>query len=114
MYLLRVYIFFQVATKGYAQYNLFCSLKEESMMSESQSSVIASLTWNNVEKVLECPPLSSKASLVSISAFLWSVAFDTLVPISPMFWFSFSHPLPLFTEHQSRSWRHKESIVSDL
>uniref|UniRef100_A0A673LLR4 Protein zwilch n=1 Tax=Sinocyclocheilus rhinocerous TaxID=307959 RepID=A0A673LLR4_9TELE len=57
-----------VATKGYAQYNLFCSLKEESMMFESQSSVIASLTWNNVEKVLECPPLSSKASLVSISA----------------------------------------------
>uniref|UniRef100_A0A8C1JXV0 Protein zwilch n=1 Tax=Cyprinus carpio TaxID=7962 RepID=A0A8C1JXV0_CYPCA len=52
-----------VATKGYAQYNLFCSLKEESMMFESQSSVIASLTWNNVEKVLECPPLSSKASL---------------------------------------------------
>uniref|UniRef100_A0A673LLQ4 Protein zwilch n=1 Tax=Sinocyclocheilus rhinocerous TaxID=307959 RepID=A0A673LLQ4_9TELE len=47
----------------YAQYNLFCSLKEESMMFESQSSVIASLTWNNVEKVLECPPLSSKASL---------------------------------------------------
>uniref|UniRef100_A0A672NM03 Protein zwilch n=1 Tax=Sinocyclocheilus grahami TaxID=75366 RepID=A0A672NM03_SINGR len=52
-----------VATKGYAQYNLFCSLKEESMMFESQSRVIASLTWNNVEKVLECPPLSSKASL---------------------------------------------------
>ncbi|XP_043072610.1 protein zwilch homolog [Puntigrus tetrazona] len=52
-----------VATKGYAQYNLFCSLKEESMMFESQSSVIASLAWNNVEKVLECPPLSSKASL---------------------------------------------------
>uniref|UniRef100_A0A673LE27 Protein zwilch n=1 Tax=Sinocyclocheilus rhinocerous TaxID=307959 RepID=A0A673LE27_9TELE len=52
-----------VATKGYAQYNLFCSLKEESMMFESQSSVIATLTWNNVEKVLECPPLSSKASL---------------------------------------------------
>uniref|UniRef100_A0A8C2HZS4 Protein zwilch n=1 Tax=Cyprinus carpio TaxID=7962 RepID=A0A8C2HZS4_CYPCA len=52
-----------VATKGYAQYNLFCSLKEESMIFESQSSVIASLTWNNVEKVLECPPLSSKASL---------------------------------------------------
>ncbi|XP_067276593.1 protein zwilch homolog isoform X2 [Pseudorasbora parva] len=52
-----------VATKGYAQFNMFCSLKEESMMFESQSSVIASLTWNNVEKVLECPPLSSKATL---------------------------------------------------
>uniref|UniRef100_A0A8C1MFJ4 Protein zwilch n=1 Tax=Cyprinus carpio TaxID=7962 RepID=A0A8C1MFJ4_CYPCA len=53
----------QVSVKSYAQYNLFCSLKEESMIFESQSSVIASLTWNNVEKVLECPPLSSKASL---------------------------------------------------
>ncbi|KAG1944940.1 protein zwilch homolog [Pimephales promelas] len=52
-----------VATKGYAQFNMFCSMKEESMMFESQSSVIASLTWNNVEKVLECPPLSSKATL---------------------------------------------------
>jgi len=40
-------------------------MKEESMMFESQSSVIASLTWNSVEKVLECPPLSSKATLVS-------------------------------------------------
>ncbi|XP_077049425.1 protein zwilch homolog isoform X2 [Siphateles boraxobius] len=52
-----------VATKGFAQFNMFCSLREESMMFESQSSVIASLTWNNVEKVLECPPLSSKATL---------------------------------------------------
>jgi len=50
-------------------------MKEESMMFESQSSVIASLTWNNVEKVLECPPLSSKATLVST----YSFALDTLV-----------------------------------
>jgi len=64
-----------VATKGYAQFNMFCSMKEESMMFESQSSVIASLTWNNVEKVLECPPLSSKATLVST----YSFALDTLV-----------------------------------
>jgi len=67
-YLLNLIIrffFLQVATKGYAQFNMFCSMKEESMMFESQSSVIASLTWNNVEKVLECPPLSSKATLVS-------------------------------------------------
>lgn len=52
-----------VSSKGYAQYNLFCSLTEESLMFESQSSVIASLTWNHVEKMLECPPLSSKATL---------------------------------------------------
>ncbi|XP_051513065.1 protein zwilch homolog isoform X1 [Myxocyprinus asiaticus] len=52
-----------VVTKGWAQYNLFCSMKEESMVFESQSSVIASLKWNNVEKILEYPPLSSLATL---------------------------------------------------
>lgn len=57
-----------MVTKGWAQYNLFCSMKEESMVFESQSSVIANLKWNNVEKILECPPLSSIATLVSTSA----------------------------------------------
>ncbi|KAI7802555.1 protein zwilch homolog [Triplophysa rosa] len=52
-----------MVTKGWAQYNLFCSMKEESMVFESQSSVIANLKWNNVEKMLECPPLSSVATL---------------------------------------------------
>ncbi|XP_065139321.1 protein zwilch homolog isoform X2 [Paramisgurnus dabryanus] len=52
-----------MATKGWAQYNLFSSMKEESMVFESQSSVIANLKWNNVEKILECPPLSSVATL---------------------------------------------------
>lgn len=61
-------IILQMATKGWAQYNLFCSMKEESMVFESQSSVIANLKWNNVEKILECPPLSSVATLVSNSA----------------------------------------------
>ncbi|XP_062860210.1 protein zwilch homolog [Trichomycterus rosablanca] len=52
-----------VLTKGLAEYNLFCSVREESLIVESQSSVTATFRWNNVEKMLEIPPLSSAVTL---------------------------------------------------
>lgn len=48
-----------------AEYNLFCSVKEESLLTESQSSVTATFRWTNVEKTLEIPPLSSAVCLVN-------------------------------------------------
>ncbi|XP_066540881.1 protein zwilch homolog [Hoplias malabaricus] len=52
-----------VVTKGWAEYNLFCSVKEESLIIDSQSSVTALFRWTNVEKILESPPLSSSVTL---------------------------------------------------
>ncbi|XP_036441159.1 protein zwilch homolog [Colossoma macropomum] len=52
-----------VVTKGWAEYNLFCSVKEESLVIDSQSSVMATFRWTNVEKILETPPLSSMVTL---------------------------------------------------
>ncbi|KAI4880830.1 hypothetical protein NFI96_010984 [Prochilodus magdalenae] len=52
-----------VVTKGWAEYNLFCSVKEESLIVDSQSNVMAVFRWTNVETVLETPPLSSTAML---------------------------------------------------
>ncbi|KAG9273188.1 hypothetical protein AMEX_G12291 [Astyanax mexicanus] len=52
-----------VGTKGWAEYNLFCSVKEESLVIDSQSSVTAFFRWVNVDKVLETPPLSSTVTL---------------------------------------------------
>lgn len=39
-------------------------MKEESLVIESESSLTASFSWNNVEKILEMPPLSSTVTLV--------------------------------------------------
>ncbi|XP_060779860.1 protein zwilch homolog [Neoarius graeffei] len=52
-----------VLTKGWAKYNLFCSVMEESLVIDSESSVTANFRWNNVEKMLEIPPLSSSVTL---------------------------------------------------
>ncbi|XP_076848458.1 protein zwilch homolog [Brachyhypopomus gauderio] len=52
-----------VVTKGRAEYNLFCSVKEESIVTDSQSGVTARFRWNGVEKILEVPPLSSEVTL---------------------------------------------------
>ncbi|MCI4379204.1 hypothetical protein PGIGA_G00225290 [Pangasianodon gigas] len=52
-----------VLTKGWAKYNLFCSVKEESLVIDSESSITANFRWNNVEKILEMPPLSSTVML---------------------------------------------------
>ncbi|XP_033902205.3 protein zwilch homolog [Acipenser ruthenus] len=52
-----------VTTKGYAQYDLFGSTVVESSIIESQSSVVVDFTWNNVENILQTPPLTSAATL---------------------------------------------------
>ncbi|KAL6479079.1 hypothetical protein MHYP_G00125120 [Metynnis hypsauchen] len=52
-----------VVIKGWAEYNLFCLVKEESLVIDSQSSVTATFRWTNVEKILETPPLSSVVTL---------------------------------------------------
>lgn len=53
-------------TKGWAKYNLFCSVKEESLVIDSESSLTANFKWNNVERMLEMPPLSSMVTLVNL------------------------------------------------
>ncbi|KAK0148564.1 Protein zwilch [Merluccius polli] len=52
-----------VAIKGNALYNLFGSTVVENTTIESQSSVTVEFKWSHVERVLETPPLSSKATL---------------------------------------------------
>uniref|UniRef100_A0A3Q3VR57 Protein zwilch n=1 Tax=Mola mola TaxID=94237 RepID=A0A3Q3VR57_MOLML len=53
--------------KGSARFNLFGSTVVENTMIESQSSVTVDFKWSHVEAILETPPLSSTATLVSIS-----------------------------------------------
>ncbi|KAF7699064.1 protein zwilch homolog [Silurus meridionalis] len=50
-------------TEGWAKYTLFCSVKEESLVIDAESSITANFRWNNVEKMLEIPPLSSTVTL---------------------------------------------------
>ncbi|XP_038668850.1 protein zwilch homolog [Scyliorhinus canicula] len=52
-----------VMTKGYAQYDLFGSTVLENTIMKSQSNIMVDFTWNNVEKILEIPPLTSIATL---------------------------------------------------
>ncbi|XP_064191622.1 protein zwilch homolog isoform X1 [Anguilla rostrata] len=52
-----------VLTRGSALYNLFGSTVVENTVIESQSSVTADFRWNNVESLLQTPPLSSTATL---------------------------------------------------
>ncbi|XP_067827372.1 protein zwilch homolog [Heptranchias perlo] len=52
-----------VVTKGYAQYDLFGASVMENTIMESQSNIMVDFTWNNVEKIVEIPPLTSVAML---------------------------------------------------
>lgn len=56
-----------MAIKGSARFNLFGSTVVENTMIESQSSVTVDFKWSHVESILETPPLSSTATLVSTS-----------------------------------------------
>lgn len=56
---------FQIGIKGSARFSLFGSTVVENTTIESQSSVTVDLKWSHVESVLEVPPLSSTATLVS-------------------------------------------------
>ncbi|KAJ8271967.1 hypothetical protein COCON_G00108260 [Conger conger] len=52
-----------VVTRGAALYNLFGSTVVENTVIESQSSVTVDFRWDNVESLLQTPPLSSTATL---------------------------------------------------
>ncbi|XP_036399854.1 protein zwilch homolog [Megalops cyprinoides] len=52
-----------VVTRGSAQYSLFGSTEVENTLIESQSSVTVDFRWDNVESILQTPPLYSTATL---------------------------------------------------
>ncbi|XP_075752987.1 protein zwilch homolog isoform X2 [Pelodiscus sinensis] len=52
-----------VATKGFAQYELVRSTTLEDTIVESESNISIDITWNNVNKILETPPLTAVATL---------------------------------------------------
>ncbi|KAJ8370004.1 hypothetical protein SKAU_G00100320 [Synaphobranchus kaupii] len=52
-----------MVTRGAALYNLFGSTVVENTVIESQSNVTVDFRWNNVESLLQTPPLSSTATL---------------------------------------------------
>lgn len=60
-----VYEHLQMTIKGSARFNLFGSTVVENTTIESQSSVTVDFKWSHVEAILETPPLSSAATLVS-------------------------------------------------
>ncbi|XP_069766821.1 protein zwilch homolog [Narcine bancroftii] len=52
-----------VSTKGYAHFDLFGASLIDSTIIEPQSNIMVDFTWNNVEKILEIPPLTSVTTL---------------------------------------------------
>ena len=54
-----------MGVKGSARFHLLGSTVVENTVIESQSSVTVDFKWSHVESVLETPPLSSTATLVS-------------------------------------------------
>lgn len=50
--------------RGNARFGLFGSVVVENATVESQSCITVDLKWNNVEAILETPPLSASATLV--------------------------------------------------
>lgn len=60
--------------KGSAKYTLFGSTVVENTVIESQNYVTVDFTWSHVESILETPPLSSTATLVSSSQ-SWLILF---------------------------------------
>ncbi|XP_063077235.1 protein zwilch homolog isoform X2 [Engraulis encrasicolus] len=66
----------RVDTKGYAQYNLFGSMQVENTI-ESQCSIAGVFRWSNREKILQMPPKSSEAVLVSKHCIVYLFIFIT-------------------------------------
>lgn len=56
-----------MGVKGNAKFSLFGSTVLENTIIESQSSVTVDFKWSHVESILEAPPLSSTATMVSSS-----------------------------------------------
>lgn len=52
-------------TKGFARYELFRAPSVEDIIGDSGSCVFVDMTWKTVDKILEMPPLTSAAMLVS-------------------------------------------------
>ncbi|XP_030045652.1 protein zwilch homolog [Microcaecilia unicolor] len=52
-----------IATRGLAQYDLYGSATVENSIIESESKVCVDFIWNNVDKILQIPPLTSAATL---------------------------------------------------
>lgn len=57
-----------MGVKGNARFSLFGSTVLENTVIESQSSVTVDFKWSHVESILEAPPLSSTATMVSSSS----------------------------------------------
>ncbi|NXE93410.1 ZWILC protein, partial [Menura novaehollandiae] len=66
-----------VTTKGFAQYELIRAAAVEDTIAESGSNIYVDITWNNVDKILETPPLISAATL--------NIALESGDPRSPVF-----------------------------
>ncbi|XP_009080883.1 PREDICTED: protein zwilch homolog [Acanthisitta chloris] len=73
-----------VTTKGFAQYELIRAAPIEDTIAGSESSIYVDITWNSVDKILECPPLISAATL--------NIALEPGDPRSPVY--------PLYRELQ--------------
>lgn len=54
-----------MVTKGFAQYELLRAPSIEDTIGDSESNIYVDMTWNTVDKILETPPLTSTATLVS-------------------------------------------------
>ncbi|XP_074862907.1 protein zwilch homolog isoform X2 [Carettochelys insculpta] len=52
-----------VSTKGFAQYELVRSTALEDTIVDSESNIYIDITWNNVDKILQTPPLTAAATL---------------------------------------------------
>ncbi|NXM76075.1 ZWILC protein, partial [Serilophus lunatus] len=66
-----------VATKGFVQYELIQVAAIEDTIVDSGSKMYVDITWNNVDKILESPPLISAATL--------NIALESGNPRSPVF-----------------------------
>lgn len=57
-----------MTTKGFAQYELIRAAAIEDTIVESESNICIDITWNTVDKILQPPPLTAAATLVSRGA----------------------------------------------
>lgn len=103
--------YFQTGIKGSARFNLFGSTVVENTTVESQNTVTVDFKWSHVESILEIPPLSSTATLVSHNH-LYKILKSCLI----LFFFLFlTNAYMVYccpcAEYQSFQWRHEKSNV---
>lgn len=61
---------FQVTARGFAQYELFKSTALDDTLPTSQTTITLDISWSPVDEILQTPPLSSTAALVSVNPIL--------------------------------------------